>query len=170
VRGDRDFDVHRRRFRRFVGFGYYDDYGYYPGGCGWLHRRAVITRSPYWWNRYYACINYSYWSRRAASVVGQPFVRDGNGIRRLAVHMSQRQAIGIDDTIAAGNRLKSPWSREAALLHAATISCAGRNGPLWGYGHRVGAHGVSCTGNRLSLAELRTRRTAQLSQGDWRLA
>ena len=58
------------------------------------------------------------------------FVRDGNGIRRLAVHMSQRQAIGIDDTIAAGNRLKSPWSREAALLHAATISYAGRNGHM----------------------------------------
>ena len=57
---EHDFDVHRRRFRRFVGFGYYDDYGYYPGGCAWLHRRAVITRSPYWWNRYYACINYSY--------------------------------------------------------------------------------------------------------------
>jgi hypothetical protein len=55
---EHDFDVHRRR--RFVGFGYHEDYGYYPGGCGWLHRRAVITRSPYWWNRYYACINYAY--------------------------------------------------------------------------------------------------------------
>jgi hypothetical protein len=58
-----DFDRrHHRRFRRFVGYGfpYYDDYGYYAGGCGWLYRRALITRSPYWWNRYYACINYNY--------------------------------------------------------------------------------------------------------------
>jgi hypothetical protein len=38
----------------------YDDYGYYAGGCGWLYRRALITRSPYWWNRYHACINYYY--------------------------------------------------------------------------------------------------------------
>src|SRR5262245_16880157 len=65
-RHDDDFDRrHHRRFRRFVGngFPYYDDYGYYGyygGGCGWLYRRAVITHSPYWWNRYYACINYSY--------------------------------------------------------------------------------------------------------------
>ena len=58
---DHDFDRrHHRRFRRFVGngFSYYDDYGYYPGGCDWLYRRALTTRSPYWWNRYYACINY----------------------------------------------------------------------------------------------------------------
>jgi hypothetical protein len=32
--------------------------------------------------------------------VGQPLVRDGDGIRRLAIHMGQRQAIGIDDPIA----------------------------------------------------------------------
>jgi hypothetical protein len=60
---DHDFDRrHHRRFRRFVGYGfpYYDDYGYYAGGCGWLYRRALITRSPYWWNRYHACINYYY--------------------------------------------------------------------------------------------------------------
>ena len=58
-----DFDRrHHRRFRRFVGYGfpYYNDYGYYGGGCDWLYRRALITRSPYWWNRYNACINYSY--------------------------------------------------------------------------------------------------------------
>jgi hypothetical protein len=58
-----DFDRrHHRRFRRFVGYGFpYYDYGYYYGGdCGWLYRRARITGSPYWWNRYYACINYSY--------------------------------------------------------------------------------------------------------------
>jgi hypothetical protein len=58
-----DFDRrHHRRFRRFVGYGfpYYDDYGYYAGGCGWLYRRALTIRSAYWWSRYYACINYAY--------------------------------------------------------------------------------------------------------------
>jgi hypothetical protein len=34
-------------------------------------------------------------------VFSQPLVRNGNGVRRLAVHMSERQAIGIDDPIAA---------------------------------------------------------------------
>src|SRR5262245_60524017 len=31
--------------------------------------------------------------------------------------MSQRQAIGIDDPIPAGDWLKSPWARKAALRH-----------------------------------------------------
>ena len=43
--------------------------------------------------------------------------RCGDSIRRLAIDMSQRQAIGIDDTIATGDWLKSPWAREAALWH-----------------------------------------------------
>src|SRR5262245_63950894 len=50
-------------------------------------------------------------------VIGQPHVREGDGVRRLSLHMSQRQAIGIDDTIPAGDWLKSPWAREAALRH-----------------------------------------------------
>ena len=50
--------------------------------------------------------------------------------RRLPIHMGQRQAIGIDDTIAARDRLKSPWSREAALRHRTSI-------------RRVGAEGLS---------------------------
>lgn len=26
-------------------------------GCGWLRRKAVFTRSPYWWHRYHECID-----------------------------------------------------------------------------------------------------------------
>jgi hypothetical protein len=42
--------------------------------------------------------------------------------------MSQRQAIGIDDPIAARGRLKSPWSRETALRHRTSIGCADADG------------------------------------------
>jgi hypothetical protein len=49
--------------------------------------------------------------------IGQPLVRDGDGVLRLSVHMGQRQATGIDDTVAAGDRLKSPRWREAALRY-----------------------------------------------------
>jgi hypothetical protein len=48
---------HRRGRGVFFAAGYpyyYNDYGY--GGCGWLYRRAVATGSPYWWNRYRACV------------------------------------------------------------------------------------------------------------------
>jgi hypothetical protein len=53
---------HRHRFhgRRhfFVGvplvYGAYYGYG---GGCYWLRKRALYTGSPYWWNRYYDCLN-----------------------------------------------------------------------------------------------------------------
>jgi hypothetical protein len=62
--------------------------------------------------------------------VGQPLVREGNGIPRLAVHMGQRQAIGIDDPIPTGDWLKSPWAREAALRHRASIIGADAGGPL----------------------------------------
>jgi len=36
----------------FIYGGYY---GYY-GECDWLRRRALATGSPYWWNRYNACV------------------------------------------------------------------------------------------------------------------
>jgi len=36
--------------------------------------------------------------------------------------MGQHQAIGIDDTIAAKDRLESPWSRKAALGYVSRIS------------------------------------------------
>ncbi|MFZ1104872.1 MAG: hypothetical protein WAN86_18820 [Hyphomicrobiaceae bacterium] len=29
----------------------------YYSECGWLRRRALRTGSPYWWERYYACID-----------------------------------------------------------------------------------------------------------------
>ena len=41
------------------GYGWYGvPYGYYGGGCGGLYRKAIATRSPYWWNRYYQCTGY----------------------------------------------------------------------------------------------------------------
>ena len=43
--------VHRR-FVRAGGAVYAFGYG---GGCGWLHHRALVTGSPYWWHRYRVC-------------------------------------------------------------------------------------------------------------------
>lgn len=38
---------------------YYDFYDYsYADNCAWLYRKAIYTGSAYWWNRYYACVNY----------------------------------------------------------------------------------------------------------------
>ena len=34
----------------YYGSTYYSD-------CGWLRHRALRTGSPYWWERYYACID-----------------------------------------------------------------------------------------------------------------
>jgi hypothetical protein len=45
------FFHHRRHFRGPVivsGF-----YGY--PSCAWLRHRAIVTGSPYWWNRYWRC-------------------------------------------------------------------------------------------------------------------
>ena len=39
----------------FGAYGYDYDYGY-GYGCYWLRRNALATGSPYWWNRYYACL------------------------------------------------------------------------------------------------------------------
>jgi hypothetical protein len=59
----RDRRFHHRRFHRnaffvapvFGAYAYSDySYGY---GCYWLRRNALYTGSPYWWNRYYACLN-----------------------------------------------------------------------------------------------------------------
>ena len=53
---------HHHFNNRFVGVGlgwwpgYYGSYGY--GGCAWLRNQAVITGDPYWWDRYYSCVNY----------------------------------------------------------------------------------------------------------------
>lgn len=40
----------------FVGYGAYYAYRDYGDDCRWLRRRALATGSPYWWDRYYACI------------------------------------------------------------------------------------------------------------------
>lgn len=56
-KGDRG---HRGHHRRYYGYGYpyyYDDGYYYGDDCGWLYRRALQTGSPYWWNRYQACVD-----------------------------------------------------------------------------------------------------------------
>lgn len=46
---------HRHRFHGgiFLGAPLYG--GYYYGSCRWLRHRALVTGSPYWWRRYYAC-------------------------------------------------------------------------------------------------------------------
>jgi hypothetical protein len=43
--------------------------------------------------------------------------------------MGQHHAIGIDNSISARDRFKSPWSRDTALRHAAKISCIAASGP-----------------------------------------
>src|SRR5262245_59766692 len=51
---------HRRDFHRraFIGAPFlYGDVYYYGNGCDWLRRNAAYTGSPYWWNRYYGCVN-----------------------------------------------------------------------------------------------------------------
>jgi hypothetical protein len=69
-------NIHDGRFhhfhRNFVGFPFfvgggfpYDDYGYYDygyngGDCSIAYRNARASSSSYWWNRYYACVGYSY--------------------------------------------------------------------------------------------------------------
>jgi hypothetical protein len=65
-----EFDRHEhhrfrnRRFRFFhEGFWWADPWwtnSYAYGACNWVYRNAVATGSPYWWNRYYGCINYAY--------------------------------------------------------------------------------------------------------------
>jgi hypothetical protein len=57
-----NWDRHHHFYNRFfVGApffygGYYAYNGY--GNCAWLRRQAIITGSPYWWERYQACLYY----------------------------------------------------------------------------------------------------------------
>jgi len=50
---------HGRRHHRYRGYAFYGVpyvYGWYGGygySCAWLRERALLTDSPYWWNRYY---------------------------------------------------------------------------------------------------------------------
>ena len=57
--GNKHARFHHRH--RFVGvplaYGYYG----YSSGCGWLRHRAEVTGNGYWWNRYYACLDGSYY-------------------------------------------------------------------------------------------------------------
>jgi hypothetical protein len=50
-----------RKFRKFAVVGVPYVYGYTSYGCDWLYRRALVTGSPYWWNRYYACRDGDYY-------------------------------------------------------------------------------------------------------------
>jgi hypothetical protein len=36
-------------------------YTSYGDDCYWLRRQAIITGSPYWWDRYNACVGYDYY-------------------------------------------------------------------------------------------------------------
>lgn len=42
----------------YAPYGYYSYYGFNTGfdECRWLRQRALTTRSSYWWDRYYACV------------------------------------------------------------------------------------------------------------------
>jgi len=51
---------HRRVFARrafFFGAPLYASYAY-GGGCAWLRYRALVTGSPYWWQRYRWCLGW----------------------------------------------------------------------------------------------------------------
>jgi hypothetical protein len=48
---------HRRVFVRRAFFVGVPVYGYYAG-CAWLRHRALVTGSPYWWQRYHWCLGW----------------------------------------------------------------------------------------------------------------
>ena len=59
--GNRHNDHHHHgHFNRFYAYPYFYGGDYYAyggyGSCNYLYRRAIATNSPYWWNRYYACV------------------------------------------------------------------------------------------------------------------
>ena len=66
-KGHKNYYAHNYNHHRYYRYGrYYRNYrwyggayayGYGYGNCAWLRRQALITNSPYWWNRYYSCIN-----------------------------------------------------------------------------------------------------------------
>jgi hypothetical protein len=65
---DRDHDHHGnfRNRHRVLRNGvwvwvYGPGYAAYDDDCYWLRRQAIITGSPYWWNRYYLCVGYDYY-------------------------------------------------------------------------------------------------------------
>jgi hypothetical protein len=56
-------NIHRHRVFRNGAWVWVYGSGYtaYGGDCYWLQRQAIITGSPYWWDRYYACVSYDYY-------------------------------------------------------------------------------------------------------------
>jgi hypothetical protein len=62
VKGNWDHHHHHHFNNRFFftsgPFFYGDYYAYGYGNCAWLRRQAIITGSPYWWNRYQTCLYY----------------------------------------------------------------------------------------------------------------
>ncbi len=50
--------AHQFHNHRHLYYGVPFAYGYYSysDGCSWLRQRAALTGSPYWWNRYNACL------------------------------------------------------------------------------------------------------------------
>jgi hypothetical protein len=55
-------NAHRHKvFRNGVWVWVYDPYYTYGDNCAWLYRRASLTGSPYWWDRYEACVAYDYY-------------------------------------------------------------------------------------------------------------
>ena len=62
---DHDHDKFHNRHRVFRNgvwvWVYGPGYTAYGDDCYWLRRQAIITGSPYWWDRYYACVGYDYY-------------------------------------------------------------------------------------------------------------
>jgi hypothetical protein len=67
ARGHKNYYAHNYNYRRYYRYGRYRNYGWYGGAyaygygygnCAWLRRQALITGSPYWWQRYNACAYY----------------------------------------------------------------------------------------------------------------
>ena len=56
-------NIHRHRVFRNGAWVWVYGPGYtaYGGDCYWLQRQAIITGSPYWWDRYYVCVSYDYY-------------------------------------------------------------------------------------------------------------
>jgi hypothetical protein len=50
----------KKHHRFYGGYWWYAPVGLYGYGssCAWLRRQALLTGSPYWWQRYYDCVSY----------------------------------------------------------------------------------------------------------------
>ena len=57
-----NFNNRHRVFRKGAWIWVYGSgYTAYGNDCYWLRRQAAITGSPYWWDRYNACVGYDYY-------------------------------------------------------------------------------------------------------------